>query len=569
METIKKQAFTIILVVVTLGLGGGAVLGLTRPYLKQNRERIGQADSLGNQLKDLRTRGQNQKSVTEVTEFGTKLDAEVKGAIEAAGQLNRQGRKSLTLSVRALGNKMIDLFPVDRETYSRGYVPEQFSDEYDKVLLDLLARLKGATPPSNVEVEAMARRIAMLLGQQDPATAQTVTTDLLPMGITEASQQGAAFMGGRGGEMGERGMMMGGEGRMGGEGGMRMMRPPTSPLGQTGQTGPAGAVPTEEAMKYLQLQQINNRERPIYADVYSFYFYRPTGTSATILDTWKAMVCYWIQEYVVNSIQNINGTALERRNAMENGKLDLTIASAAIKRLVRVNLGQNGDVNLLYGGEVGGGPGGATGGGGMAMGGEGGGRMGMGGEGGMIGMGPAPSGGTGGGAATLTGHESNLQYDVVRFGLSLVVRTDDLPLVLEELQNRPGYTVLKVDVADVNMPLPAPAGMQAGLYRGAAQDLQQGPAGDTSYYYGADPVVLVQLDMEARLDCSWERPMMPKEMLARLPATALRPEDSAAMNPSDTPGAPVSPEAPGGFAPGGFAPGGFAPGGLGPPAGPG
>ncbi len=62
-----------------------------------------------------------------------------------------------------------------------------------------------------------------------------------------------------------------------------------------------------------------------------------------------------------------------------------------------------------------------------------------------------------------------------------------------------------------------------------------------SYYYGADSVVNVQLDMEARLDCVWERPLMPKEMLARLPSGALRPEDNTVLNAQDGAAAPAGP----------------------------
>ncbi len=568
METLKKHAFTIILVVVTLGIVVGAA-SQTISYLKKNQQKIGAAESLQKQLKSLRNTGQNQKSVTDAQTFSAKLEKEANDAVAAGAQLNRQGRKSLTIKVPALNNQPLDLFPVDRQRYAQGSVPQQFYDAYVPALFELLGRLKGASPPNPADVSAWASRINSLLGNQDPNAAPSGVPELLPLGLSDATATRGGYPtpyrpamgGGEGGEgrgmIGEGRAMMG-EGRamMMGEG--RMMTRPIAPAGSMtapGQNMAAGTGPTEEARKYLQLELIRKPEHALYADQFSFYFYKPPTNPPTIVDMWKSMVAYWVHEYVVNVIQEINSDALKNRSQAANANLPLNIVNASIKRLVKVNLGAppNYDINSLYVGEAGSStaaPG--------AM--HGGGEMGGGMMGGGMGMGGA--GGAAGNVNTLTGHQCNTHYDVVRFGMTLVVRTEDLPFVLEALENKPGYTVLRADMADASAGFSPTAGVprlggEGGFRPTGGMDTQ--PANEADFFYGVDSVVLVQLDMEARLDCDWERPLMPKEMLARLPDAALRQDDRTTMSAPDTPlptaAAPAmaAPGAPG-ASPAGFGP---------------
>ncbi len=421
MEMLKKHAFTIIVVTATLAISLGTLMGITLPNWKANRQKISQHEGLWSTLMSLGKTGQPRSNVEKLKEFTTQQETEVKNAAEEAGKLNRQGRKSFSMNVRAL-NKTIDLFPVDRQNYEHGYIPLQFREVYDKAMSDLVAKLDGAAPPSADDIASEAQRIDLLFKQGGGLGSEGKADEILPLGVEEnqmnltgpapAGPTARMPMGGGGGEVG-RPMFMGRS--LGGSSPMPMGRPLASPS----MPGPAGATGAEvvsagvEAEKRLKLQKIQNTARPMYADRSSFFFYPlvPSG-AVPIHDMWKAMVCCWIQDYAIDAVQNTNKQAFERRKAIENPNLKLCIDTAAVKRIVRLSMGAGGDVlNNLYAGETGAS---ASGGGGIP------GFM----PGRLAVAGPRGGGAdTGAGAAaTLTNHQCNTQYDVLRFGMSLMVR---------------------------------------------------------------------------------------------------------------------------------------------------
>lgn len=532
MELLKKHAFTIILVVGTLGVTAGSILGLTLPSWSGSRKQISQAQNLARQLKSLRTSGQPAEAVGKVQELVTQVQTDVQAAVAAEEQRNRQGRKSLSFHATTL-DKTIELFPVDRQAYSRGLVAEQYRPVYEKAMFELLDKLNGAIPPTAEEVRNTAQRIENLQRQNDPNGLDKPSQEILPIGVGQAGpvRQPA----GGGGDIRDEDMDMPGE--------VEMARPRPTRTGMPTTGGPAGASSTQEAIDNLKKQRVENPARPLYADRNSFYWYPfPLTTAVPIADMWKSMVICWLHEYVVDAIQQTNQKAIVRRRiAVADNELPLCIGTAAVKRLWRVSIGAGGSINALYAGEAG------SGGAAAAPGGFGAGMDEMGEGGAMLGS-PAPARGPAPAAATLTGHSCNTSYDVVRFSLTLVVRAEDLPLLLETLQSRPGYTVLEVDLTDLGhaATLRGGPGDGGGAYAGAAR-MPAGVTDESMYYYGTDAVLAVNLDMEARLNCKWERPLMPKEMLQKLPASALRPEDNATISGQDPSGAAGAEAAGGGW----------------------
>jgi hypothetical protein len=119
-------------------------------------------------------------------------------------------------------------------------------------------------------------------------------------------------------------------------------------------------------------------------------------------------------------------------------------------------------------------------------------------------------------ADPLTGRGSSKEYDVLHYRFSVVMPTRYLPALQRNLMAQNYHTILKVDFY-------TPGAAGAGY--GAASPEVSGVA--SSYYYGVEPVVQVDITGELLLLTTWERgapeaqgeeihfpPLMPVEVLA-------------------------------------------------------
>lgn len=125
---------------------------------------------------------------------------------------------------------------------------------------------------------------------------------------------------------------------------------------------------------------------------------------------------------------------------------------------------------------------------------------------------------------TLTQHTANKVFDVVDYTFTVIMPTRYLPLLQECLLKRNYHVILNMNVEPAD-----PAKASAASADAATEEM---------YYYGVEPVSKVTINAQLLLMTGftrglwdeekrqWRRePLMPLELLRKLPDSALRPED--------------------------------------------
>ena len=144
---------------------------------------------------------------------------------------------------------------------------------------------------------------------------------------------------------------------------------------------------------------------------------------------------------------------------------------------------------------------------------------------------------------SLTERETSSVYTVVKYRFSVIMRTRDLPLLMDELLKTNYHVVVNQRIAGPEDDLQT---------MGAAGEARPGAAGKKKkrdYYYGPEPVRQVMLECQLILLNGWARgtyvpgsgkspghwdptlpPLMPKDVLWAVPKTSRRPEDTGRLN---------------------------------------
>ncbi|MBS3734286.1 MAG: hypothetical protein KGY99_05095 [Phycisphaerae bacterium] len=239
-------------------------------------------------------------------------------------------------------------------------------------------------------------------------------------------------------------------------------------------------VPFEaaETFAWPDAQHHQARNGRIYADVTALDRYFVEGNyNPTPIQLWQMQVNAWVQKDILAAIEKTNDEVLaplpeDRRNVL----------SAAVKRLVEVRVARQ-----YYTGEQ-------TQATGM--------RDSMSGRGPSFG--PPRKTGAAPGGATLTGHVSSKDFDVVHYGFVVVMPEQHVARLMKNLTSGTYHTVLTCEMASVEQPrpivLPAEPERRDGdrRPRGEQRDARE-------YYYGPEPVVAVTLVGELLLQTDWAR----------------------------------------------------------------
>jgi hypothetical protein len=147
---------------------------------------------------------------------------------------------------------------------------------------------------------------------------------------------------------------------------------------------------------------------------------------------------------------------------------------------------------------------------------------------------------------SLTEHQTSSVYTVLKYRFSVIMRTRDLPLLMEELLKTNYHVVVNQRIASKEDDLQT-SGDQAASARGGADTARSSEK--RNYYYGPEPVRQVMLECQLVLFNDWIRgtyirgsrkslghwdpalpPLMPNEVLWTVPKKSMRPEDTGRMN---------------------------------------
>ncbi|MFW6155428.1 MAG: hypothetical protein ACOC95_09445 [Planctomycetota bacterium] len=541
MSFLKRHGFYIGLVAALIIINGAVFAMMIRPWSKKAAQGLEQKIRRSRDIGNLSRGGKNAEQVEAEKQRVKKIKETFTEMMAVARDANRRWREPLEMTSNATGEPF-PVFPVDEERYEDELVQFRFAERYAEAMDDLFASLNATMPPTDPEIESATRMMLTYLQEKVRGESEDAPL-MLPAGVEPPSDYTGDQPGTRayGGGTGRDGTGMygpggGGTGMYGPGGGTGMY----GPGGGTGTYGPGtgGATPKtgddataavspaearDLAIQNLEILRTQKPGTPLYADRYvSFHDYvLPQDVKADPADMWKAMVNYWLHNYVVNTIRKTNGD-------------NATIENAVVKRLVEVTIGEPipnspmpGAMNLYEGESA---PrAAADAAGGDMYGGDGGTDMyGPGGGTDMYG----PGGGTdmygpGGGGEpaveqTLTERTCTQQYDVVNFDLTVVVASSQLHTFLKNLVADGFYTIQKIELYETN-PIRATNATNRTMGSDARQD----------FYYGPQPVVTAVIRLETLFFTDWERDLMPVEMLKRLPDEALRPEDQERITATD------------------------------------
>jgi len=142
---------------------------------------------------------------------------------------------------------------------------------------------------------------------------------------------------------------------------------------------------------------------------------------------------------------------------------------------------------------------------------------------------------------SLTEHETNSVYTVMKYRFSVIMRTRDLPLLMDELLKTNYHVVVNQRIAGKEDDLQGAGDL-------GASDTGRSDA-KRDYYYGPEPVRQVMLECQLILLNNWIRgtyipgsrkspghwdptlpPLMPAEVLWAVPRKSMRPEDTGRLN---------------------------------------
>jgi hypothetical protein len=504
MAFIKQNLFLVILAAVVVVLAGVA-LAVSSGIADQVDRRKAEREQLAQRLRRL-ARGtpvsdamvaQEAKRVEQVKHWAEQFD-------EQCVAWNRRHYRPLRLRMQD-GPQTYDAFPIDLTLYRRHSGRYTFTKTYIERLAALRQSLRPTTPPTKARIEAATERWRKKLREMQRRREE----------LEKKEADGAPDAPPAAG--------------------------PAPPAAEEapgwGEWAPTGARPAEggetldistQAAKRASDEQVLRRAAaghvyvpPVDSAAFPQILPAPTPT-ATDRQLWREQVTLWIIEDVVSAIRKTNDEHFNKSKIDEPN-----VTGAAVKRLVKIELAQGPQQDLYYTGR-----------------GEGAGAAAWGGEG-------APPGAAGGpygapaGPGNLTQRISCKEYDVVHYGVTLVMPAPHLFAFQRHLLQRNMHTILEVTLAE-------PDGERTGEQAEATAEL---------YYYGPRPVVEVRLRVELLLYTAWERgtpvdgvatgrrltrdrrpiewqegfpPLMPVAVLRRLPPEALRDVDRRRIELADS-----------------------------------
>jgi len=149
---------------------------------------------------------------------------------------------------------------------------------------------------------------------------------------------------------------------------------------------------------------------------------------------------------------------------------------------------------------------------------------------------------------SLTERKTNLVYTVVKYRFSVIMRTRDLPLLMDELLKTNYHIVVNQRIAGPEDDLQGMGAIGGAGSRASALGRSDAKK-EGDYYYGPEPVRQVMLECQLVLLNDWIRgtyipgsrklpghwdptlpPLIPDEVLWTVPRKSMRPEDTGRMN---------------------------------------
>ncbi|MFW6061778.1 MAG: hypothetical protein ACOC93_03115 [Planctomycetota bacterium] len=512
MKFIQENLFLVVLVGVTVVLGGALIaLGITTAG--ERDEMISQRREVLEEIANHREKAPVKPEIIEAEEVRVRRAQETAQNLRnRAVEANRRGREVLQAT---LGDRTITAFPYDRDLMMNQGGGFAVSQAYQAELRKLIDELDATQPPTAAEVEGQVRAWANNLERKYRARALEEAErqqDGTGESTTDSSRR-SPRSGGGGRSRYEYDEGEYGEGDYYGEGGGYEY----GGSSRSRERDQLGGVELSNEMERQLEQEAEEmgvasakargaRRGLVYADPNSLFRVPPmTVEQADAPDLWRAQYTLWIQQDIVDAIQNTNQAVYGQKRRQQANFSPRGVIDSAVKRLVSVEFDPTyvvgpEDADDDRGGRSRGGP--PSRGGPRRYAEE---EYGYGeedygyGEGGYYGEGRGSGGGSRSrddddssaaarGEDSLTGRVSNEAYDVLRYRVTLVISQKHLPLLQRELQKQPFHTVLRQTMRRV----------------GQGQDRGE-PSREDWYYYGGDGVVEVTLECEAAFLTDWVR----------------------------------------------------------------
>lgn len=498
MPFIKNNLFLIALaasVLIVCGVGLAVYFSADSDVMAKITER----EQLAATIKSLGNKPVNAETLKTQQAHVAGVKAEYQKVVARSQEINKRGRVMMT--VEPNGDKPIAIFPVDKQAYGRHSVELLFVPKYKREMTKLLSTLSPVKPPTVEEIAYASQQVIAMMAEEQaingpagtpPATSQPAL--LLPAGVDPPA---APLYPANGQPAGTTGVTPIGGAVPSAMASAYIQPPPMmitpTPPPMSGYLMAPGAGPLDEvsirAMKNLKFQKANTSG--IYATEGSLYVTQlPEGSRPTLDQMWMALVGWWLQQDLVAAIVETNQAA----GATGTMPAIPTIADAKIKRLVGVAI----DPKEYY---VGASQVAVSSGMGMSM------SMSMG-----SGGAPPPL------VDGLTERTSNVDYDVVTYGVRMVMKSSEVQAFQRNLEKRNFYTVLSVGMTAVESgdSTGAPGSLMALGDTSFGAPTTEAAVPEQYYYYGPDPVMVVTLKIEAIFFTDWERDLMPVEMLGKL-----------------------------------------------------
>lgn len=439
MQFIKTHLVSLLSGVAAIAFVALAVIGMTSDkVVKDMNKRI--ATVGGTEIAGLRSRATNENVIEEVRKEGERKTELYNEALQTARQIDKRTPM------------MNDVFPRP----SSPVRAVQFREQYREYVAELPGKLQAGTAPTQADVDAQKTEV-IELRQEEEAREKEGEAPLLP--VVGSNQETGA------------GIMPGGATVFGG------------PSGNDRQTQAFGDIPKGEPKYDPELRARVEKAHQIrcYISPETFQVSPIVATEMppSAEELWYAQMGMWVQNDIINAINELNDAAAKAAGIGDDG-LPPAVEQMPIKRIVRLRVsGYQTDRGLIpFQSYV------------MST--------------GSGGAGPQPmasGGGSGGGVdqsftpvTSFTGRVCNADYDVVKFGLSLVM---DQRRILDFVD-----TITRLGFYQC-------VGIRFDAIDRAAEATQ-------GYLYGPDPVVLVRLDFEGYFARDNYKDMMPETVLARL-----------------------------------------------------
>jgi len=486
-EFIRKNLFLTVLVASVLVIDGAAVIGWRMPSTADSNKRVAVFEKESKSQFQLRSEGRSQAEVDAVKAERGALKIAWDDLAQRAGTMNRVSR--LLLKIEG-----VPLFPVDEAAYTAHTIRLRFAQLYADEMDKLLADLDPTDPPTPAEVAINTDRMISRRTQElQLAHMPDQEALVLPPGVNPPRDPEADA------DDPDSGLVLSGT-RVSPARGVAVVPEVMVDIPQ---------VDVDKMRRRAEedLKARKAREGKFFANAFSMEPYPlPKDVKPRLEQMWKAYITLLLHQHITETILRTNRGVLP-----EDPKRN--IGNAAVKRLVRVAFPEmaQGDESL-YAGEK------------------------------------TPTKGYPGASArraddstnvprTLTQHTCTKLYDVVPFSFTVVMDPTELDRFLREVRGvEPNadkrdraafFTILGVSLSEPGTgPMGRVSGYSGDRRGGGVAAVTPGTRpSEEMFYYGPRPVVQVTVKVEAQFLTSWSRDLMPKEMLERLPASALREAD--------------------------------------------